>query len=558
MLSRKEYITSRALRNFLAASIMTSLAGQLAVTTDAVIVSHMIGPDAVSAINMVMPLTMLFSCASILLGLGGSVLAAKAMGEHNGALVNRIFTVALMLLAVSGAALSLFTHAASEDIVAGICDEARIAPMALEYTDIITAGAFFLVMSNGMNYFVSTDGRPGLVTRGVVAGAISNIVLDIVLVAYIGIEGSAIATVVSYIVTLAVVSTHFFGKRSSYRLVNPMKGFGGYVGRNIYEGLPLMLGNLFLGGAVFAINSMILSAAGADGIYIWTVCMQILMMTFVVLNGVGNAMLSIGSVLVGEKDYRGVHMLTMLSLRLVCGSLAALVVLLLLFPQAISFIFGATGSGIEIENPLRIFSLLLIPFAVTLVMRFLFQILEYRMLSLLLSVGQLVGIVLCLWLFTTYAPETLWWSFPASALVLVTLQLAATTLMCIGKKGVSAITLIPDADIDSSSLDMSVDYDAESMSGALVRIEKFLAGKKIAMFKEHCREIMQALASDAAGKCRCFDIHVRILEDEVHMVLRDVGKRLEPQRLLAKIDGVECKYMYGQNVVFLRRTIVRL
>ena len=130
--------------------------------------------------------------------------------------------------------------------------------------------------------------------------------------------------------------------------------------------------------------------------------------------------------------------------------------------------------------------------------------------------------------------------------------------MCIGKKGVSAITLIPDADIDSSSLDMSVEYDAESMSGALVRIEKFLAGKKIAMFKEHCKEIMQELASDAAGKCRCFDIHVRVLEGEVHMVLRDVGKRLEPRRLLAKIDGVECKYMYGQNVVFLKRTIGRV
>ena len=516
MLRRNSFVISKALKNFLAASIMTSLSGQLAVTSDAVIVSHMIGPDAISAINMVMPLTMLFSCASILIGLGGSVLAARAIGKHDSGLLNSIFTVSLLLLAVSGVAVSCFSFAFCDEIVGGICDNVRIAPFALDYTRIITAGAFFLILSNGVNYFVTTDGRPALVTKGVVAGAVSNILLDILLVDAMGISGSALATVISYVVTLAVVSTHFFGKNCSYRPVNPLKGFLGHSLRNVYEGLPLMLGNLFLGGAVFVINSMILSAAGADGVYIWTVCLQMLMLTFIVLNGVGNAMLSIGGLLVGEKDYNGVRILTGVLLRLVCCVLALLVLFVLLFPGVLARMFGAENAGIDVDAPLRIFSLLLIPFAVTLVMRFLFQILEYRMLSLLLSVGQLIGIVLSLWLFTEFFPENLWWSFPLSAVVLVVLQLLATFLMSIGKRGVSAVSLIPANGSECASLDFSVAYDTKVREVAMLRISEFLevgsvAGEHAVRFKERCAAIMDELAANAGKGKRCFDMHVRIV-----------------------------------------------
>ncbi|MBR5455453.1 MAG: hypothetical protein IKU76_00675 [Bacteroidaceae bacterium] len=45
---RRPFITAAALKNFLGASILTSVSSQVAVTTDAVIVSHMTGPDAMS------------------------------------------------------------------------------------------------------------------------------------------------------------------------------------------------------------------------------------------------------------------------------------------------------------------------------------------------------------------------------------------------------------------------------------------------------------------------------------------------------------------------------
>ena len=555
MINRNSHVISKALRNFLGASVMTSFAGQLAVTTDAVIVSQMVGPDALSAINIVMPLTMLFSCASILIGLGASVLAARAIGDRDKERVNSIFTIALIMLTIAGIAASVITCMNCSAIVDTICDDARISPFALGYTRIITGGALFLIISNGINYFVSTDGNPGLVTRGVAAGAFANVVLDIILVGRMGIAGSAWATIINYIITLAVVSTHFFRRGNSYRLVNPLKGLGDHIVRNIYEGLPLMLGNLFLGCAVFIINSMILSATGADGVYIWSVCLQVMMLTFVILNGVGNAMLSIGGVLMGEKDYNGIRILTRLSTGFVSAALALFVLLVVLFPEAPAYLFGAEGApaGIDTTTPLRIFSLLLVPFAVTLIMRFLFQILEYRILSLLMSVGQLMGIIATLWIFIKIDPEGLWWSFPVSAVVLIVIQLAATSAIYMRKRNISPVTLIPDEPEGERSIDLSIAYNEEATALAITRIGEFLELCDVTSgiadrLKECCKEIMHNLITGVKRKKRCFDIHIRIIGNDVHAVLRDAGRQFDAQKMPSTIEH---KYMYGQNVLFV-------
>lgn len=560
MQQRNTFVISRALRNFLSASIMTSLAGQLAVTTDAVIVSHMIGPDAISAVNVVMPLTMLFSCASILIGLGAGVLIARAIGDHDNKRICRIFTTSLILLTIAGVTVSALTYFNCDTIISAICDNPRIAPLALEYAKVTTAGAFFLILSNGINYFVSTDGSPSLVAKGVVTASIANILLDILFVHLWGISGSALATVVHYVITLLIVSTHFLKKNCSYSLVNPLKGISGCIARNIYEGLPLMLGNLILGSAVFIINSMILGAAGADGMYIWTVCLQVLMITFVVLNGVGNAMLSIGGVLVGEKDYRGVRILTMLSTKLVCVVLALFVMFVLLFPEALAYMFGADtgGMNVEVNAPLRIFSLLLIPFAVTLIMRFLFQILEYRILSLILSVGQLIGIIISLWLFIEFTPEHLWWSFPVSAVLLILFQLGATFAMSLKKRGTSPLTLIPHDSTIVGSTSFSAGYSEESILKTIEEIRLFLGmhnipDKKLDENVDYCIKAMNGLLKYTDRKKRCFDIHIRITGGEIHTVLRDAGKRIS---ILLPEDknnpNIEQKYMYGQNVIFIK------
>ena len=104
---RNGYLISKALKSFMMASVLASLAQRLATMTDAIVVSNLIGPDAISAINVVTPIISLFPTISLLFGIGGSVLAAKAIGRRDADEANRVFTAALMASLVSSILLTV-------------------------------------------------------------------------------------------------------------------------------------------------------------------------------------------------------------------------------------------------------------------------------------------------------------------------------------------------------------------------------------------------------------------------------------------------------------------
>ena len=53
---KKGYLIAKALHKFMWASIMAAVASQIAMTTDAIVVSQIIGPEAISAVNLTIPI----------------------------------------------------------------------------------------------------------------------------------------------------------------------------------------------------------------------------------------------------------------------------------------------------------------------------------------------------------------------------------------------------------------------------------------------------------------------------------------------------------------------
>ena len=113
---KKGYLIVKALHQFMWASILASLASQIAMTTDAIVVSQFIGPEAISAINLTMPVVIFFNFLMMLFGMGGSVLVAKSLGERDEQTTNKVFTSTLIGLIVVGvffsALLLIFSPAA--------------------------------------------------------------------------------------------------------------------------------------------------------------------------------------------------------------------------------------------------------------------------------------------------------------------------------------------------------------------------------------------------------------------------------------------------------------
>lgn len=447
---RNSKLVNAAFWNFLGASILTTVSGQLAVSTDAAIVSNLMGPQAMAAVNTAVPVSAIFLSLNSLLGVGASILAANAIGRGDRKDASRTFTSALYSALAVGVLMTVLCCTFIDDIVSVVCNQPSIRPLVHDYLQVTCLGVTVIVLSGMMNMMVQSDGRPRLVTMAVIAGAVTNVVLDIVFIKYMewGIAGSAWATLINYAVTLCIASSHLRLKSCSYRLVKFGRELWVSLCDNLKQGLPLMIANVLLAVVMWLINSLVGNVLGSDGVYMVGVCVQLLLMTFVVLNGVLDAMFAIGGAQMGERDVMGVRMLNRRVMTFACAVLIPFALFVAAAPQVMAWIFGADRPELysQLCRALRIFSMILLPFSLTVLMRGMYQVLGHLVLSTAVAVGQVAAIVLVLWGFTaTFAPDMLWWGFPLSAALTLVAQLLCTWHIA-RRKHLEVFTLLPAVD----------------------------------------------------------------------------------------------------------------
>lgn len=580
---RNSYLISRALRDFLFASLLTSAASQVAIAIDAIIVSHFVGPNALSAINLSTPIITIIAAFSLLFGTGASMLAAKSIGNQQIEQVKHIFTVAIISVSVVGVIISALLFLFHHTIISQICPNAQIAPFVEKYLLIMMVGGTLpLFLSYTLNAFIQSDGAPGVVTQAVITGGLVNIVLDLLLVGWLqmGITGAAIATVTNYLIAIIFLLPRLLSKHSCYRwqiphgamLLTTLKN-------NISEGLPMMIGNLMLGAIVLVINSIILAVLGSEGMFAWSICLQVLLLSVVLLNGIGNAIFSIGGMFVGQQDYAGLTLLVRKLLTIIVIILLAFTLFVLIYPSAIAMLFSAnTPERVEyLSSVLRIFSLVLIPFALTTVMRSLFQILEYRFLSIFLAISQLLVMAIVVGITAYLSPKHLWWGFPLSALMLISLQFIITMAISYRSAAthhLSAFTLIP-AEIKGKSKSYSVAYNMEAAMRVINDIQLFLQQNDISKQQLNnimlvCEEMTKNVVQHTQGHARkhYFDLQFHITDEQLSFIMNDAGQPFNPLAKMEEMKGkkdyehlgltlasgqkemLSYKYMFGQNILF--------
>ena len=222
---RNSFIVSKALKTFVMAAVLTAAASQLAHTADSMIVGHVVGQDAVSAINLVLPLVEVLNCIGFLLCFGANALCAQTIGSNDMEKTARIFTSTILTVLTVGVAVSLGISLFSRQIVELVSEEPHLNNMAYDYIHTYALGGWLQMMSYGLCLFVATDGRPRMVTIAVIAGALTNGLVDILTISMIGmgVEGAALGSLSMFTVNIIVLLTYLRKPTSSYRLKWPGK-----------------------------------------------------------------------------------------------------------------------------------------------------------------------------------------------------------------------------------------------------------------------------------------------------------------------------------------------
>ena len=575
---KKGYLIAKALHQFMWASILASVASQIAMTTDAIVVSQFIGPEAISAINLTIPVVIFFNFLMMLFGMGGSVLVAKSLGERDAETTNKVFTSTLIGLIVVGVFFSALLLIFSPQVASFITNDTPVVyTLSLRYLRIMLLGTTISILFMTVTNFIKTDGNPKLVMKAVITSSIVNLLFDILFIAILktGIEGSAWASIIGSVTALLLCSRHFRSANNSYHWQVETKQCHQYILKGVMMGFPMGINTLLLGISTYAINSIILSSLGADGIFAWAICFQLFIILQMVLSGIATSIYSIGGLLIGEKDIEGLRLLTNKVMKYICMSLLVITLFVLITPESIGWLFASKHIQSEgmFLNALRIYALLLIPYAVAVVYRILYQILGYWSLSVVLSIVQMGSMILFVGLLAWIRPEWLWWGFPVSGLFLLAIYLVVTLVIHHQHPDTEVMTLIPQAE-DGQSLNFSVKYKEEDVQQALENISTFLETCNIepaTSFQINlcCEELMYNIVTYAVNKDtdkHLFDVHIVCHKETVSVLIKDDGKPFNPTlttvsfnedgdglglALVNTMADIKYKFMYNQNVVFL-------
>lgn len=157
------------------------------------------GAAALTGVGVAFPLIMIISAFAALVSMGGAPRASIMMGKGDNEQANKILGNCFTALVITALALTAVTMIFCEPLLMMFGASENTIVYAKAYMMIYAAGTIFVQLTLGMNAFISAQGFSRVSMLTVVIGAITNIVLDPVLIFgfHMGVRGAALATVLS-------------------------------------------------------------------------------------------------------------------------------------------------------------------------------------------------------------------------------------------------------------------------------------------------------------------------------------------------------------------------
>lgn len=281
---------SKLFFRYLIPSICGTMVTSIYVLADTIIIGKGIGIDAMAALNIVLPLFNLFFGSGLLFGVGGSVLMSIARGKKDDNTGCRYFSIAFILNLIVCIVLTALFSVFLKPIVRVLGATDVTMPYILEYAPYIIGGLVFFSFSSFLQTFVRNDGAPKLSMIAVITGGVTNIILDMLLVFTfgMGMAGAAIASVIGSVVTVFILTWHFFSKNNGLHFY--FKGVRFKDSALIFNnGITSFFLEISSGIVMFVFNLQILKYIGDIGISLYGVITNTVIVVNCLCNGVNQA-----------------------------------------------------------------------------------------------------------------------------------------------------------------------------------------------------------------------------------------------------------------------------
>ena len=227
-MERNGFLINKKIHQYILPGVLMTVAMQLGNVVDGMIVGNILGPEAMAAIEISMPVLLLLQMPAMMLAMGGAAEAAVLLGKRNTKEAGGVFTASL----AAGAAISLF-FALLTPLLPGVLAMAlsgneELASLAQPYMMVNFGGIPILTLAIIFCYFMNGDNHPQLGSALFIIANVVNLVLDFVFLKTfrMGMAGSALSTVIGYLVGMVTVLIYF---RSKHRMLRLQRPYGEFI-----------------------------------------------------------------------------------------------------------------------------------------------------------------------------------------------------------------------------------------------------------------------------------------------------------------------------------------
>ncbi len=373
------------------------------IVIDGLFVSNMVGEDALSAINIIMPPVNIMLAIGLMFATGGTAIMGRLMGEGRESEARSFLSVLYIVAIAIGVLLSVVFLSFPTEIVKLLGGKGDL----FEYSRVYFITLSFFCTAYFLQVFVQSffvlAGKPGLGFAVCFAGGMTNIILDYILIspniANLGIVGAGIATGMGNLVPAVFGAVYFLANKKGTLYFEKPKFKPRRLGMCMFNGMSELVGQLSTAVTTLLFNVILLAIVGKEGVASISVILYIQVIQTALYFGYAMGVAPVISYKFGAGDSEGVKTVNKISFGFTAVASAVIIAVSLIFDDiAVGIFIKDTSHTFEMaKQGLRIFSMAYLFMGFNIYMSSMFTALSNGKVSAILSLARtLVFLVIAL------------------------------------------------------------------------------------------------------------------------------------------------------------------
>lgn len=203
-------------------AILSQVINALYNVVDRMYIGHIpeIGSAALTGVGVCFPIIMIISAAAYLFGVGGAPRASIFMGKKDNKTAEKILGNCFISLVIVALIITIIVLIFNEPLLYLFGASENTIGYARSYICIYAIGTISVMVTLGLNAFISAQGFSKISMLTVLIGAVTNIVLDpiFIFVFNMGVNGAAWATIISQTISAIWAFQFLLSKKTVLRL----------------------------------------------------------------------------------------------------------------------------------------------------------------------------------------------------------------------------------------------------------------------------------------------------------------------------------------------------